>query len=31
MGVLAVGALVFFVGITAMYRSLKQEASELAP
>ena len=31
MGVLAVGAVVFFVGITAMYRSLKQEASELAP
>ena len=31
MGVLAVGALVFFAGITAMYRSLEQEASELAP
>ena len=31
MGVLAVGALVFFVGITAIYRSLKQEAIEAAP
>jgi hypothetical protein len=31
MGVLAIGALVFFVGMTAMYRSLKQEASEIAP
>ena len=31
MGVLAVGAVVFFAGITVVYRSLKREALEAAP